>query len=204
MHAFWTAFGLIFIAEMGDKTQFMTLAMSAKYSPALVMTGVLTGTILISLLSVFLGQTVGHLLPYFWINLLAGIAFIAFGLFSLAAKSEIEAESEEAKLTIQNSSGSALKEKLQAVIAIASAFFIAELGDKTMLATVAIAGREYHYFWQVWIGSSLGLVAANALAIVAGKALAGKLSSKTLKYIIAAVYCVSGLLAIIEAFRHTG
>ncbi len=76
------------MAEMGDKTQFMTLAMSAKYSAAVVLSGVFIGTLLVSLISVLLGQTVGRLLPYFWINLLAGIAFIAFGLLALRGDGE--------------------------------------------------------------------------------------------------------------------
>jgi len=85
---------------------------------------------------------------------------------------------------------------------VATTFFFAEMGDKTMLATVVIAGREHNYFWQVWVGSALGLVLANALGIVAGKALASKISAKAMRYMVAAIYLVSGGLAIAEAFKH--
>jgi Ca2+/H+ antiporter, TMEM165/GDT1 family len=198
--AFWTALFLIFMAEMGDKTQLMTLAMSAKFSSVVVLSGVFVGTVLVSLLSVFLGQTVGSFLSYFWINLLAGIAFIVFGLLSLRSEPEEEADralKEEAELVPAKKAS-----KVRAILGIATTFFFAELGDKTMLATVVIAGREHNFFWQVWAGSTLGLVLANALGILAGKAIASKISEKTMQYIVAAIYVISGGLAIAEAFKY--
>jgi putative Ca2+/H+ antiporter (TMEM165/GDT1 family) len=199
MHAFWTAFIFIFMAEMGDKTQFMTLAMAAKYKGRIVLAGVTLGTMVISLVSVALGETVGKFLPVFWINLLAGVAFIIFGGLELKGEdAEAEAEAEESKAGADQ-----VKEKFGRfgpVMTIATTFFVAELGDKTMLATVAIAGREGSFI-GVWLGSTVGLVAANALAIFAGKALKQKLSAKTLRYCVAAVYIISGILAIVEAFR---
>jgi putative Ca2+/H+ antiporter (TMEM165/GDT1 family) len=198
--AFCTSFFLIFMAEMGDKTQFMTMALSAKHRATVVLTGVAAGTLLISLLSVILGQTVGTFLSKFWLNLLAGLAFIAFGLWSLRAEKEEEegqkAAAEEEKREAESKPGA-----LRPIVAVATAFFIAELGDKTMLATIVIAGRDHDHFIAVWLGSTLGLLASNALGILAGKLLADKLSAKSMHYLIAAIYCISGGLAIFEAFR---
>jgi putative Ca2+/H+ antiporter (TMEM165/GDT1 family) len=198
MHAFWTAFILIFLAEMGDKTQFMTMALSTRFPARTVITGVCLGTFAVSFLSVALGETVGRLLPYFWINLLAGLAFIAFGIVSLFEKEESEEEdAKEIGKTEKN-----IEEKHWGpALSVAGAFFLAELGDKTMLATVAIAGREYRFFWEVWLGSSIGLVSANALGLVAGKTIAKKLSAKTLRYLIVLIYVISGAVAIFEAFK---
>jgi putative Ca2+/H+ antiporter (TMEM165/GDT1 family) len=92
--------------------------------------------------------------------------------------------------------------KVRAILGIATTFFLAELGDKTMLATVVIAGREHNFFWQVWAGSTVGLVLANALGIVAGKAIASKISERMMQYIVAAIYVISGGLAIFEAFKY--
>lgn len=197
--AFWTALFLIFMAEMGDKTQLMTLAMSAKFSAVVVLSGVFVGTLLVSLLSVLLGQTVGSFLSYFWINLIAGLAFVVFGLLSLRAEPE-----EKVEEALKEEVGTPVKKTsdIRAILAVATTFFFAEMGDKTMLATVVIAGREHNYFWQVWAGSTLGLVLANALGIVAGKALASKISAKAMQYTVAAIYLVSGGLAIAEAFKH--
>ena len=189
------------MAEMGDKTQFMTLAMSSKHSAIVVLTGVSLGTMLISLISVALGKSAGSFLSYFWINLLAGVAFIGFGLWGLRGEAEEEAEADANEATKNDHPDSPKKGKLRPILTVATAFFIAELGDKTMLATVVIAGRAHEHFWQVWAGSTLGLVLSNALGIVAGKALASRLSAKTMQYTIAVVYVISGILALIEAFK---
>ncbi|MDR3615795.1 MAG: TMEM165/GDT1 family protein [Candidatus Obscuribacterales bacterium] len=204
MSAFWKAFILIFMAELGDKTQFMTLAMATKYKALDVMLGVTIGTTLVSLLSVALGSTVGRILPMFWIAMLAGVAFITFGLLELKGDSESEIEEAEEKvLELSNDQGPSSKKGLRfgPILTIAGTFFLAELGDKTMLATVAIASRE-GAFIQVWLGSSLGLVASNALAIFAGKAVGTKVSANTLRYVISAVYIISGILSIVEGFKH--
>lgn len=204
MSAFWKAFILIFMAELGDKTQFMTLAMATKYKALDVMLGVTIGTTLVSLLSVALGATVGRILPMFWIAMLAGGAFITFGLLELKGDSPSEIAEEEKKvLELAAEQGTSRKKGVRfgPILTIAGTFFLAELGDKTMLATVAIASRE-GAFVQVWLGSSLGLVASNALAIFAGKAVGTKVSASTLRYVISAVYIISGILSIVEGFKH--
>jgi putative Ca2+/H+ antiporter (TMEM165/GDT1 family) len=207
LSAFWKAFILIFMAELGDKTQFMTLAMATKYKALDVMLGVTIGTMLVSLLSVALGSTVGRILPMFWIAMLAGVAFITFGLLELKGDSESEIEEEEKvlelSLELSNDQGPSSKKGVRfgPILTIAGTFFLAELGDKTMLATVAIASREGAFF-QVWLGSSLGLVVSNALAIFAGRAVGTKVSANTLRYVISAVYIISGILSIVEGFKH--
>lgn len=187
MAAFWTALVYVFLAEIGDKTQLMTLAFAARYRGRTVLAGVTVATALINLISVGLGVGVGKLLPVFWINIIAGLAFIAFGIWELKPEDEDAEEISEGKFG-----------PLMTVIV---AFFCAELGDKTMLAAVAIASRQPQFF-QVWLGSTVGLVASNALAIVAGKLVKERLSAKRLKMAIAVVYIISGLAAIAEAVRH--
>jgi putative Ca2+/H+ antiporter (TMEM165/GDT1 family) len=204
LNAFWKAFILIFMAELGDKTQFMTLAMATKYKALDVMIGVTIGTALVSLLSVALGSTVGRLLPMFWIAMLAGVAFITFGLLELKGDSVSEIEDGKKKVLNISEDQASLGQKgfkFGPILTIAGIFFLAELGDKTMLATVAIASRE-SAFVEVWLGSSLGLVASNALAIFAGKAVGTKISANTLRYAISAVYIISGILSIVEGFKH--
>ncbi len=192
MHAFWTAFIFIFLAEMGDKTQLMTLALSTRYKSALVMAAVIVGTLAVTFVSAAVGSTVGKLLPFFWIDMFAGALFILFGLLELKGEDVEREESEATKIKTG---------RFGPIAAIAAAFFVAEIGDKTMLATIAIAGHEAN-FLQVWLGSTGGLVSANALAIGAGKAIGKKLSGKTLRYSIAAVYIFSGLLAVIDGLQH--
>lgn len=188
MAAFWTALVYVFLAEIGDKTQLMTLGFAARYDGRIVLAAVCIATALINLISVGLGVGVGKLLPVFWINIVAGLAFIAFGIWELIPEHE-----DEEKIT---------ESRFGPLMTVMLAFFCAELGDKTMLAAVAIASREPQQFFQVWLGSTIGLVASNTLAIVAGKLVKERLSAKALKITIAVVYIISGLAALAEAFMH--
>src|SRR5215468_9546283 len=83
MTAFWISLFFVFIAEMGDKTQLVALAFATRYSVKTVLTGVFGATLMIHLLSVLLGEAASWALPTFWIQLLAGLSFIAFGLWTL-------------------------------------------------------------------------------------------------------------------------
>jgi putative Ca2+/H+ antiporter (TMEM165/GDT1 family) len=185
--AFWIAFAIIFVAELGDKTQFMTLSFSTRFRWKTVMLGVFVATVLISLISTVLGVVLGTALPFFWINLLAGLAFIAFGLWALRGET-----SPEAQLSVGRHLGP--------LMTVAIAFFIAELGDRTMLATIMIASRVKN-FVGVWLGSTIGLLASNALAIIVGNVLGKKLPDKALKYGAATIFIASGLLALFQAWK---
>lgn len=188
MTAFAVAFLIVFVAEMGDKTQFMTLSFSTRYRYQAVVAGVFVATLVISLISALLGEAVGRTLPYFWIDLLAGLLFIGFGLWTLRGKEE---EGED----------SGAEGRFGPVLTVAVAFFLAEIGDRTMLATVMVASQQRN-FLGVWLGSTLGLMASNALAILAGKLMGKRLPEKYLRYATAAVFVASGLLALFEAYRH--
>jgi putative Ca2+/H+ antiporter (TMEM165/GDT1 family) len=186
--AFWISLFFVFIAEMGDKTQMMTLTFSTRYRALTVFAGVGGATLLISLISVGVGEALGSTLPVFWIDLLAGVAFIGFGLWTLWNEDSVGTETEAG-------------ERFGPLVTVALAFFLAELGDRTMLATVMIAGRQ-HNFIGVWLGSTVGLLAANSLAIVVGKLLGKKLPEKIIRYGTALVFIGSGMLAIIEAVKR--
>jgi Ca2+/H+ antiporter, TMEM165/GDT1 family len=186
--AFAVAFLIVFIAEMGDKTQFMTLSFSTRYRYQVVVAGVFIATLVISLVSVLLGEALGSALPYFWINLLAGLLFIGFGLWTLQSGEE---KGEKA----------ADKDRFGPILTVAVAFFLAELGDRTMLATVMVASQQRNFF-GVWLGSSLGLLASNALAIIVGKLMGRRLPEKYLRYGTALIFVASGLFALFEAYRH--
>jgi putative Ca2+/H+ antiporter (TMEM165/GDT1 family) len=187
MNAFWIALFIIFVAEMGDKTQFMTLSFSTRYRARTVMAGVFVATLVISLISALLGEAMGSALPLLWINLLAGLFFIGFGLWTLRG----DEEASEKPIS---------KVPKWPLMTVAVTFFLAELGDRTMLATVMVASRE-RSFIAVWLGSTVGLFLANALAIMVGKALGKHLPEKLIKYATALIFIASGLLALIEAWR---
>ncbi|QCQ93152.1 TMEM165/GDT1 family protein [Rhodococcus sp. SGAir0479] len=154
------SFGVIFVAELGDKSQLMAMTFALRYRWWVVIAGITVATAVVHLVSVGVGHFLGAALPTTAISIVGGIAFVIFGLWTLRGDALSDDEEQKAgKVT-----GSAF-------LAVASAFFLAELGDKTMLATVTLAADND---WVgVWIGSTIGMVAADALAIVVG-ALLGK------------------------------
>src|SRR5947209_8926989 len=83
IRAFEIACLIVFIAEMGDKTQIMTLTFSTRYRASVVLLAVLIATVLIHLISVIAGTVLGRALPLFWINLVAGVVFVGFGIWAL-------------------------------------------------------------------------------------------------------------------------
>jgi Ca2+/H+ antiporter, TMEM165/GDT1 family len=188
MTAFWISLIYVFVAEMGDKTQLVALAFATRYKALTFLSGVFLATFAVHLISVLLGEAVSLALPVFWIQMLAGLSFIFFGLWTLRGD---ELEDEE--------SLTAKKSRFGPLMSVAIAFFIAELGDKTMLATVTIAS-EQKSFVAVWFGSTLGMVLADALAIVAGKALGKNLPEKFIRYAGATIFLISGAWTLWDAF----
>src|SRR3712207_3626604 len=120
--AFLASSGLIFLAEMGDKTQLVTLAFASRYSARLVLLAIFAATLLVHLFSGALGELLGVALPTFWLQLIAGLAFIGFGIWTLRGDS-LDEEDEEA----------GTRRGYGPFLTVAFTFFVAELGDKTML-----------------------------------------------------------------------
>jgi putative Ca2+/H+ antiporter (TMEM165/GDT1 family) len=188
MTAFWIATIYVLVAEMGDKTQLVALAFATRYKASVVLAGVFLATIVVHLFSVVLGEAAGIALPEFWIKLLAGLAFIGFGLWTLRG-AEFE---DEDKLKTG---------RFGPLMTVAITFFLAELGDKTMLATITIASQQQS-FVGVWLGSTVGMVIADGIAIVVGKVMGKKLPEKLIKYGAATVFIASGLYSLYEAFAR--
>src|SRR5918996_400096 len=90
--AFWLSFGVVFVAELGDKSQLMALTFATKYRPALVMTGIVAATVLINAISVGVGYGLGLALPTRWISLVAGLLFLGFALWTLRGEDEEDDE----------------------------------------------------------------------------------------------------------------
>ena len=128
--AFWLSFGVVFVAELGDKSQLMALTFATKYRPALVMTGIVAATVLINAISVGVGYGLGLALPTRWISLVAGLVFLGFALWTLRGEYE-----EDDEVLSRVGSG-------PVVMTVGSAFLLAELGDKTMLATITLASQN--------------------------------------------------------------
>ncbi|WP_310742084.1 MULTISPECIES: TMEM165/GDT1 family protein [unclassified Microbispora] len=185
MQALWISLVVIFVAELGDKSQLMALTFATRFKTGPVLAGITAATALVHLFSVGLGRLVGDALPTTAISIIAGIAFLAFAAWTLRGDELTEEEKGKAAKTTRN-----------AFIAVAVAFFLSELGDKTMLATITLATQ--HGWFGTWVGSTVGMVAADALAILVGRFLGTRLPEKWIKYGAAAAFAVFGVLLLIE------
>jgi Ca2+/H+ antiporter, TMEM165/GDT1 family len=176
---------VIFVAELGDKSQLMALAFATRYRALPVLIGITIATAVVHLVSVLLGAGLGATLPRDGINIIAGLAFFGFALWTLRGDTLSSDEAGRASRSVRS-----------AVVAASAAFFLAELGDKTMLATIALATREG--LVGTWLGSTLGMVAADALAIGAGQLLGKRLPDKAIRWGAAASFVCFGLVLLLQ------
>jgi putative Ca2+/H+ antiporter (TMEM165/GDT1 family) len=190
MNAFLLSFVVIFVAELGDKSQLMAMTFATRYRFWTVIGAITAATAVVHLFSVALGNVVGLALPTGPISILAGVAFIAFGLWTLRGDKLSEEEESKAQRSTRS-----------AFFAVAIAFFLAELGDKTMLATVTLATTEG--WFGTWIGSTLGMVAADALAIGVGALLGKALPERVIRIGAAVLFFAFGAWLLFEGLQVT-
>ena len=190
MYAFLLSTAVIFVAERGDKSQLMAMTFAARYRARDVLLGITAATALVHLASVGIGYAIGDVFADAQgvIQVVAGVAFLAFAAWTLRGDELTDDEAAKAR----NSRGMAL-------LAVGTAFFLAELGDKTMLATITLATQEG--WFGTWVGSTLGMVAADALAIGVGALLGRKLPERTIKIGAAVLFLAFGVLLIVSGVR---
>jgi putative Ca2+/H+ antiporter (TMEM165/GDT1 family) len=179
------SFGVIFVAELGDKSQLMAMTYALKFRWWVVLAGITIATTLVHLVSVVVGHFMGLSIPNDVMAIVAGLAMLIFALWTLRGDRLDDAESAQADRVSKS-----------VLLAVISSFFLAELGDKTMLATITLAAD--HNWAGVWIGSTVGMVAADALAIVVGATLGKHLPERAIALGAAALFAVFATWLLIE------
>ncbi|NYH53364.1 putative Ca2+/H+ antiporter (TMEM165/GDT1 family) [Nocardiopsis arvandica] len=165
---------------MGDKTQLVAMSLATRYRALTVILGITVATAAVHAGSVLLAGVLGAALPTEWLTLAAGAAFVFFGLWTLRGDEMTDKDEERA----------ASRRIRSGFVTVLLVFFVAELGDKTMLATITV-GTQYHWL-PVWIGSTVGMVAADAIAIALGAVLGKKLPERTIQVGAAVLFFVAG------------
>jgi putative Ca2+/H+ antiporter (TMEM165/GDT1 family) len=188
VHALLLSFGVIFVAELGDKSQLMALAFSARYKALPVLVGITVATAVVHAVSVVFGAVVGGHIPTRPITIVAGVMVLLFAAWTLRGDELSAEESAKAERTTRS-----------AIVAASVAFFLSELGDKTMLATITLATKEGAI--GTWAGSTLGMVAADALAIVVGRQLGTRLPDRAIKVAATVGFVGFGVVLLAEGIR---
>jgi len=179
------SFVIIFIAEMGDKSQLMSLAFATRYRAVTVLVAITAATLLLNAGSVVVGATIAMALPTDLIQVVAGVVFLGFAAWTIRGDGPGEADTDD----VRRSGGGAL-------LAIGTAFFLAELGDKTMLAAMTLATTEEPV--GVWLGSTLGMVAANAFAVAIGAAIGTRLPERWIRLFAAGAFALFGVVLLAQ------
>jgi putative Ca2+/H+ antiporter (TMEM165/GDT1 family) len=184
--AILVSFAVIFVAEMGDKSQLMALTFATRYRAVPILIGITVATASVHALSVVLGAVLAVSLPTDVINIAAGLAFLGFAAWTL--RGDTLTDEEAAKVERQSDRS--------AIAAASGAFFLAELGDKTMLATITLASTDNP--WWVWLGSTLGMVVADALAILVGRLLGTRLPERAITIFATVMFVLFGVALLLE------
>lgn len=201
---------LITLAELGDKTQLLALVLACRYKAWQVLVGIFGATLVIHLLSTVVGAAVGDLVPQSVISAVSGLLFVGFGIWTLRGDSVDDDAAEKPS-------------RFGPIMATAIAFFLAELGDKTQIMTMTIAadpGAALRTFggsfaalvptgltgggggtlFGVWMGSTLGMVIADGVAILVGSVLGKKLPERLITRISGVIFILFGVGIVAKLF----
>jgi putative Ca2+/H+ antiporter (TMEM165/GDT1 family) len=174
---------LVVLAEMGDKTQLLAMAFATRFRWQTVMWGVFAATVVNHFLAVLVGNYITYFIPITYIKIAASASFILFGLWTLHGD----------KLHDEDK-----KYNFSPFWTVAIAFFFAEMGDKTQLATVALAA-EYNTIIPVWLGTTTGMLIADGFGIIVGIVLHKKIPERVVKWIAALIFILFGIWGLYDS-----
>lgn len=190
MTAFWAAFLVVFLAEMGDKTQFVVMAFAAKYDWKAVFFGMSVGIILVHSLAVAVGSFIGDFIPTNLMAIIASLIFLGFGVWTL--RSINADDEEEAEEEVHNS-------RYGAFFTVMMTFILGEMGDKTQFATMTMAA-QYESWLFVLLGAVIGMILADCLGLLLGTFLHNHLPERQMKYLSGGIFLLFGVIGLAEAF----
>jgi putative Ca2+/H+ antiporter (TMEM165/GDT1 family) len=181
MQALLTSLGIVFIAELGDKTQFLSLYLAATYRrPLPVLAGIFVATLASNIVASLFGRWIGEYLTPEILRWTLTLSFVAFAIWALLPERPDKKKEE-------------LAGQRGAFLGTLFSFFVAELGDKTQIVTAALSAR-FDTVIMVVIGATAGMMLANLPAVIGGHYFAGKVPSRIANYIAAAIFLVQAVL----------
>jgi putative Ca2+/H+ antiporter (TMEM165/GDT1 family) len=190
MEAFLVSTGIVALAEIGDKTQLLAFILAAKFrKPWPIVLGILLATLANHTFAGVLGSWITTLIGPEMLRWVLGVSFIAMALWTLIPD---KFDEKDAKLARFGVFGTTL-----------IAFFLAEMGDKTQVATVALAA-QYQAVVQVVAGTTFGMMIANVPAVILGDRIAERMPVRTVHGIAAAIFALLGVATLLGAGERFG
>jgi len=187
MTAFIASLIFVVLAEMGDKTQLLAMAFACKFRWQTVMWGVFVATAANHLMAAAAGSYLAAIVPLVYIKIAAAVSFIIFGLWTIRGDT-LEGEDK--------------KYNFSPFWTVTIAFFMAEMGDKTQLATIALA-VEYNMIIPVWMGTTLGMIISNGVGIIVGNVMGKHIPERAIKWASALIFIAFGGYGLYEnLLRH--
>ncbi len=184
-----TAFGLMALAELGDKSQLLALTFATRYRWWQVLIGVAVAATFLLGLSAALGGVLGTALPDRAIALVGGVLFLGFAVWTWRDDDDDDEDAGQERRRGGRS----------VIVTVVAAFVVAELGDKTMIGTAALASTRDPI--AVWLGAAAGMTVASGAAIAVGSLLHRRLPADRLRRAAAVAFAVFGLLLLAEGLR---
>lgn len=185
IEAFLSSTAVVALAEVGDKTMLLAIVLAARLrAPWAILAGILAATIANHALAALIGQQVAGLLQAPWFRIAVALGFIAMAAWTL-----LPDRLDEDDTAIRTTGG--------AFLTTLVSFFVVEMGDKTQIATIALAAH-YHSVLTVAAGTTLGMMLANGPAVFLGEAIERRISMKLTRTLAAALFLVLGLWQLAE------
>ncbi|MCX7780926.1 MAG: TMEM165/GDT1 family protein [Negativicutes bacterium] len=182
MTVFIASLLFVVLAEMGDKTQLLAMAFAARYPWRTVLWGVFAATVFNHLFAVVVGNYLTRVIPLEYIQIAAAVSFIIFGLWTIRGD-ELSGEDKATGYS--------------PFWTVAIAFFFAEMGDKTQLATIALAAK-YNELLAVWLGTTAGMMVADGIGIIVGIVLGKSIPERAVKWFAALVFIAFGIIGLYQ------
>jgi putative Ca2+/H+ antiporter (TMEM165/GDT1 family) len=182
LKAFIASLIVVVLAEMGDKTQLLAMAFACKFRWQTVMWGVFAATAANHLLAAAAGSYLAAIMPLTYIKAAASASFIIFGLWTIRGD------------TLK---GEDKRYNFSPFWTVTVAFFMAEMGDKTQLATIALAVK-YNTIIPVWIGTTTGMIISDAFGIIVGNMMGKRIPERAIKWVAAILFIAFGVYGLYE------
>ncbi len=190
MDAFLVSTGIVALAEIGDKTQLLAFLLAARFRrPVPIVLGIFVATVANHAFAAAVGAWVSTVMGAEAMRWVLGVSFLAMAAWTLIPD---KLDDEDTKLAGHG-----------VFLTTVLAFFIAEMGDKTQVATVALAAR-YAQMWAVVAGTTFGMMLANVPAVYFGERIAGKVPLKLVHGIAAAMFAAIGVATLMGAGERFG